>query len=155
MPTEYISLKYDLTPGVGSGESPLVIPVGASGRPCGRDSKQILISAQRYFVRVALTLPGAATMPGQVTASSNTTPQLDFLLPRELNRSASPDMDVPMTFSFSTKDPGNALICVIRSTGDDPFAKFDATFTCDGKADVANGQLTVTEGHIVATPCPA
>lgn len=153
MPTEYIRLKYDLTPGTGTGDAPFLITLPVGSQKCGRDQnpKEIQIVGQRRSVAVRLTLRGAATMPAQITAQTNTmgNVQMDFVVPRELDY----DMSAAMTLGFSTADPGNALLCVIRTSGEDLFTSFKATFTCTG-SDTANGRFNVSEGEIAAALCP-
>lgn len=159
MPTEYISVKYSVTPpGASTGDTPLVLTVGpapvASGKTCFRTQNQIYLYARsgNGVAEVTISLTDTATRPNQVALqASNQTlgvAQVDLKLPLVMDR----DGNLANSVRFSTST--NPLICYLNLGGPDLFASLDGDFTCESLSSETGSKLSLTEGRFHAVPCP-
>ncbi|MCS6911666.1 MAG: hypothetical protein RMK29_09415 [Myxococcales bacterium] len=145
-PSEYIQLRYQLTPGGGSEQDPLLLPIPGGLLPCGRQAREIRVAARKGLASVQIVLKDAATMPSELQASTATSGKVNM----EVVVPDAAEMGVPTV--FSTADPGDLFVCRLRVAGPDPFREFRATFGCQSKP-TAPRRLTVTDGEARALLC--
>lgn len=158
-PTEFISFKYSITPPGFMTNSPIVLPASpaptASGMTCFKQQQQLIAYGKLGAADVLVTLTGAdATKPYQkaLQASSQTPTVAAMVLNIPLGTDDMGNYINPVTYRTSTQ--GNVLTCYLNMGGPDPFASFDADFTCDTLSTDPGRQLHVTEGKIHTIPCP-
>lgn len=145
-PTEYIRLRYRLSGGSGGVDQDAILPLPAGSVACGRQAKELRLSAEKGGVSVEIALRDAATMPATLLASSVTAGKVnvDVVVP------GGADLGGPV--SFASSDPGDLFVCHLTLLGPDPFAELRLSFDCDSK--VTDGRkLTISDGEVRAAPC--
>lgn len=148
-PQEYVRFKYTLTPGAGSGDTPIEIPIDPGSLPCGRDKREIKVDVKSGRIGVILALHDAATRAAQYTANSQTNGvvNVSIIVPRAI------DMGSGGPLEFATEDRMDPFTCLLTVTGMDPFAEFKATFSCHGSPTHPLGQLNVSDGQVHTNLC--
>lgn len=146
-PTEYIKFRYGLSTGPSSLDEPVVLPIDPGSLPCGRADQAINVVAKKGKIELEIGLRDIATRPAQWTANTATNGKVTVHL-------VVPAGEAPGsgTVGFFTGDPGDSFTCLLRVNPPDPFATFDASFTCDSKK-TANGEVFIRDGLAFTNMC--
>ncbi len=148
-PDEYVRFTYSIAPNIT--DMPVDISFYAGTQPCGRDNKEIKISATqgKDAVDILLHDAGTSAMPGGATAATITKGKV------ELNFTVTaPDLPGGVV-SFGTADPAYAFTCLLSfgADGADPFVLFDGKFNCY-TSPASAVHLTIGNGEVHVTLCP-
>jgi hypothetical protein len=160
LPTEYVQFNYSVTPGTTTGETPMVLTVGAvpmSTDPvCMRTQQKIVLYASAGVAQFTMTLAGATATAANGTniqAATQTvgTAEIDLEIPTTTDEMGTPSNPA----AFNTSTVGNALTCYINLKTADPFATLDGTFNCQSNSTTTGRKLDLNDGQFHALPCPA
>jgi hypothetical protein len=159
LPAEYVSIKYTVTPGTTTGDTPLVLtvspPPGEGGMTCFRTQNQINVYANLGVASVNFLLNSTATVPYQTALEATTQSAgvavVNMEIPLAIDSGGNPSNPT----AFSTTMTGNSLTCELSLGGPDLFASFDGSFTCNTLSTDPGRHLMLTQGQFHAVPCPA
>ncbi len=159
LPAEYVTIKYTVTPGTTTGDTPLVLtvspPPGQGGNTCFRTQNMLNVYASLGVASVNFILSSTATAPYQTALEATTQSAgvavVNLEIPLTLDSAGNPSNAT----AFSTTMTGNGLTCVLDLGGPDLFASFDGSFTCNTLSTDPGRHLMLTEGQFHAVPCPA